>query len=129
MVVYNKLKEESDVDMIRRNHELRKEFRENVRGGQGNVTLEHILEPEDIFNKGRLFAKITVEPGCGVGEHQHTGEMEGFYILRGEATVEDNGQTFVLKEGDVLYTHDGGSHSLYNSGKTTLEYLAIIISK
>lgn len=115
--------------MIRRKNAFRTETRENIRGGEGTIFIEHLLESKEYFNKGRMFSKITIAPGCSVGEHTHTGEIEAFYILKGEATVTDNGQTSVLRAGDVLYTQDGGSHSLTNNADTDLEYLAIIISK
>lgn len=115
--------------MIRRNGEFPVEVRERARGGEGSLKLEHLLTADEFFHKGRMIAKITLEPGCSMGQHKHEGEMELYYILSGEATVTDETEAKTLYPGDVMYTGDGGSHSIANAGKETLTLLAVIISK
>lgn len=115
--------------MIRRNGEFPVEVRQRARGGEGDLKVEHLLNQEEFFNKGKLMARITLEPGCSMGQHKHEGEMELYYILSGEATVTDETEVKTLYPGDVMYTGDGGSHSIANKGEETLTLLAVIISK
>ena len=50
------------------------EIRERMRGGNGNGEILHILNIDEM-RKVRLFAKITLNPGCSIGMHQHEGEL------------------------------------------------------
>ena len=91
--------------------------------------MEHLLEVgKDEFNgKGRLFAKNTLKPGWSVGYHKHEGDAEAYYILKGEAILDDNGEKVALKAGDLAYTPNGSSHSIENVGDTDLEFIALIL--
>jgi len=103
--------------------------RENMRGGDGVVKIEELLLPAEIYDKGRLFGKITLEPGASIGAHVHEGEMEGFYIICGEAELFDNGKTVKLFPGDTSLNISGEEHALKNVGDTTLEVIALVLYK
>ena len=76
---------------------------------------------------GRLFAKMTLEPGCSIGWHEHHGESETFYILAGAARYCDNGEWVTLRAGDCAYTPSGEGHSIANAGTQPLEFMALIV--
>ena len=102
---------------------------EAMRGGVGSVRIEELLNKEGLYDKGRLFARITLKPGCSIGYHVHEGEMEAFYILNGSAQYDDNGTTVTLVPGDIAYTPDGNGHSVANNGSEDVEMLALILYK
>ena len=56
--------------------QMKPEIRTEMRGGKGNVELLHILGEDGLNQRGRLFAEITLEPGCSIGYHEHHGESE-----------------------------------------------------
>ena len=66
--------------MIRKAADCKKEYRENMRGGNGTVEITNFATPDELNNKGRLFANITLNPGCGIGFHTHENESELFYL-------------------------------------------------
>ena len=103
------------------------ETRENMRGGDGAAILHHIVPKENLPGNCRLYSRITLDPGCSIGEHTHTGEAELFYILSGYAEMTDNGKPITLEAGDVCMTGNPGSHSIRNAGTELLEILAVII--
>ena len=37
---------------------------ENMAGGRGHVTIKHILGEKELNGKCRLYAEVTIEPGC-----------------------------------------------------------------
>lgn len=113
--------------MIKKAEEMRLEIREQMRGGNGKAEILHILNIDDIKGKVRLFAKITLNPGCSIGMHQHEGEEEAYYILSGTARVNDNGTEKIVKPGDVVLTGNGASHSIENAADTPLEFIAVIM--
>ena len=113
--------------MIKRNSSYEVKINENMRGGVGSVKIEQLLTPDELNNKGRLFAKITLEPGCSIGFHVHENEMESFTILCGEAEYDDNGEAIKLYPGDTSYTPAGDGHAIKNTGDTMLEFIALIL--
>jgi len=101
---------------------------ENMRGGNGSVKIENLLTPDDLYNKGRLFARITLDPGASIGYHVHEGEMESYHIISGEAEYDDNGkETIILRAGDTAYTPNGEGHSVKSIGDVPLVFIALIV--
>ena len=114
--------------MIKRNGSFQAEVRERMRGGDGSAKIEHIWKPKEELGAAstRLFAKVTLEPGCGIGTHPHDKEEEVYVILKGEAEVEDGDKKAILKPGDSILTGNGATHSIKCHGSETLEFLAVI---
>ena len=100
---------------------------ENMCGGKGHVIIEHILGEKELNGKCGLYAKVTIEPGCTLGYHEHHHESETYYILSGQGLYNDNGQKRPVKPGDVTYTPDGCGHGLDNTGDEDLTFMALII--
>jgi len=113
--------------MIKRANEMVKKIKEQMRGGKGSVEILHIFKQEELKGKARLCAKITLEPGCSIGLHQHDNEEEIFYVIQGKGTVDDNGTLSEVKAGDAILTGNGASHSIENTGDSTLELMAVIL--
>ena len=89
----------------------------------------HVLvEPEEMYGAGRLYAKITLSPGAALAYHRHDDEMESFYVAKGTCLMSDNGETVYLKEGDVMVTPHGQEHSIANDTDEPVELIATIIS-
>ncbi len=84
-------------------------------------------DKNELNGKGRMFAKITLPPGSSVGWHEHVGDSEAYYILRGQALVNDNGTEVELAAGDVVLTSDGESHSIANNGDQDLVFIALVL--
>ena len=45
-----------------------------------------LLEP-DLPSNFKLVAEFTIDPGCSIGKHDHTGNTELYFITDGEFTV------------------------------------------
>lgn len=104
-----------------------KELRHEMRGGKGNVELLHIFKQDEMTGKARLFARITLNPGCSIGMHKHENEEEIFYVLSGKGTLNDNGNITELSPGDASLTGNGSSHSIENNGSEPLVFIAAIL--
>ena len=100
---------------------------ENMCGGKGHVIIEHILGEKELNGKCGLYAKVTIEPGCTLGYHEHHGESETYFILSGEGNYNDNGTVRKVKKGDVTYTGNGFGHRLDNTTDEDLVFMALII--
>ena len=55
--------------MIRKADECKVEIREHMRDGDGQVQIQHFVDSAELYEKGRLFARLTLEPGCSIGFH------------------------------------------------------------
>ena len=113
--------------MIRRKDSTCVVVNEKMRGGDGRVVIEHLLDKDELHGKGRLYARLTLKQGCSIGYHVHEGEMETFYVIKGTASYNDNGTQVELQCGDVAYTPDGCGHSVSNNHAEDLELIALIV--
>ncbi|MBR2259649.1 MAG: cupin domain-containing protein [Blautia sp.] len=114
--------------MIRRAENCMVEYREKMRDGNGTVKLTgFIAGPEELNGKGRLFSKITLEPGCSIGYHIHDKDAELFYILSGTASYNDNGEIVTVKAGDVTICPTGQGHGIANETEEVVELIAVIV--
>ena len=113
--------------MIRKADECKKEFREKMRDGNGTVEITNfIVGPEELCNKGRMFSRITLKSGCSIGFHIHEKDSELFYILKGEAEYNDNGEIRTVKAGDLTICPEGEGHGITNNSDEVLEFVALI---
>lgn len=97
-------------------------------GGDGHVLIEPLLGDKEMDGKVKLFARVTLEPGCSLGYHEHHGNSETYYILTGSGRYNDNGVLLDVGPGDVTFTPSGSGHGLANTGKDNLEFMALIIN-
>jgi mannose-6-phosphate isomerase-like protein (cupin superfamily) len=112
--------------MLKTSDQMQKEIKKNMRGGDGEIEILHLVNKEDLTN-ARLLSKITMPPGAGIGEHDHVNETEYYIILEGQGIANDDGKDINVKSGDVLITGNGARHSIKNSGDCDLVMLAVII--
>ena len=112
---------------IKRDGEYNVELREAMRGGNGTVKITSLVSNDALYNKGRLFGKITLEPGCSIGYHVHETDCEMFHILSGSATYNDNGVETVVHAGDTTVTPAGSGHSIANNTNAPCEIIALIV--
>lgn len=100
---------------------------QNMCGGKGHLIIKHLLGEQELNGKCGLYAEVTIEPGCSLGFHEHHGESETYYILKGQGIYSDNGVLRMVKAGDVTFTPDGQGHALTNTEDTDLVFMALII--
>lgn len=113
--------------MIKRAGTITEEIKPTMLGGKGEIKFIHLLEGAEFQGKGRLFSRILIKPGCSIGYHQHKGDVEAYFVLKGEAAYYDNGEKTILKPGDVAFTDNMQSHSIENEGTEDVELIALIL--
>jgi len=114
--------------MKKTKEDLPVKINEKMRGGEGSVRVETMLTPEEMHNKGRLYARLTIMQGSSIGYHVHERETETFLVLSGSGEYSDNGVITDVCAGDVLYTPEGSGHSIKNkSGSEELVLIALIL--
>jgi quercetin dioxygenase-like cupin family protein len=79
-----------------------------------------IDEPLGARHHRMLF--IEYQPGVSIGLHDHTFE-EAYYILSGEVQATLDGERYLLKPGDVVWTAVGCVHAFANVGRVPVQWL------
>lgn len=113
--------------MVRKTMQMNIRHREHVAGGEGCLLSQDVFVESEMAGKARMCSKITLPPGSSIGEHPHVDDAEIYYVLKGELTVTDDGDTFLLHAGDGVFTAQGGKHSVKNNSDNDAEFLAVII--
>lgn len=113
--------------MILREENFKIVENENMRGGDGVVTIVQFQEAKNMKNC-RLMSKIIIPVGASIGQHEHLNETEHYIILEGTGIVVDNGKEEKVSAGDVVETAHGSSHSISNNGNSDLVMIAVIVT-
>ena len=99
-------------------------------GGKGEVQIEHLLTEKELDGKCKMYARITIKPGCSIGLHEHHGNTETMHILQGEALYNDNGTEIKLHAGATTFCPDGEKHSIENCAVSgDLVFMGLVIIK
>lgn len=102
------------------------EKRVAMRGGDGEVILEHVSK-NNLPANVRLMARITLNKNCSIGYHVHENETEIFHFISGSGTVDDNGTIREVTGGDSLITPSGCGHAVSNKNDEPLIIFATIV--
>lgn len=76
------------------------------------------------------FIDFTILPvGTTIGLHTHADDEEEYYlILRGQGRMTCDGETFVVKPGDLIRNGPSGTHSLENTGDEPIQLFVFEVS-
>lgn len=113
--------------MVIKQDAMRTEQKEKMRGGSGTVEIRHMMPDESFDGHGRMYAIITLNPGCSIGWHEHIGESESYVMLSGTAKLNDNGKEVILETGDCAVCADGEGHAVENCGTEPVRIAALIL--
>lgn len=95
-------------------------------GGKGEAQVLTVIDASVFQGQNQMFARVTLQPGCSIGYHQHSGNSEVYYILSGSGSYSDNGILRPVTAGDSTFCPDGEWHSLENTGHIPLVFMALI---
>lgn len=113
--------------MVRHNEAA---VKEHLRGGEGHVVLYHILSGEELMGHGTMYARVVIPPHCSIGWHQHAGNTEPYYIIKGEGTFIDNDKSrTTVRPGDICTIRCGQWHSMENNSGEDLEMIALVLNE
>lgn len=113
--------------MVRKTNVVTKE---GLRDGKGSAEIHHIVPAEELMGHGKMFAHVILKPHSSIGWHQHVGDTEPYYIIKGEGIFIDNDKSkTTVKAGDVCVIEVGQWHSLENNTDENLELIALVINE
>lgn len=119
---------EEKCNMIRKKDDKQTMTKPAPFDGKGEITVRSLLNgPQEMSEKGRVFAHTTVYPRSEIGFHIHMGDSETYYILSGTGMYNDNGRKVMVTAGDVTYTAPGEGHGIACVGEEPVEMIALIL--
>ncbi len=95
--------------------------RQDVMKGLEGVFLNWLIDSKFGASHHRM-AFIEYQPGVGIGPHDHTFE-ESYFVLSGEIEGVLDGQPYLAKAGDFLWTGVGCVHSFQNKSAQPVRWL------
>jgi quercetin dioxygenase-like cupin family protein len=95
--------------------------RTNVAPGLDGVFLKWMID-EHFGARHHRMLFIEYQPGVSIALHDHTFE-EAYFILSGEVQGTMDGETYLAKPGDVLWTSVGCVHTFVNVGQEPVRWL------
>lgn len=102
----------------------------NLRGGEGTVEIHHILTKDELMGHGSMYAHVVLPPHTSLGFHQHVGNTEPYYVIKGNGIFVDNdGSRTEIHPGDVCVIDVGQSHAIENPNESPLEVIALVINE
>ncbi|MFI0373374.1 cupin domain-containing protein [Actinomadura sp. 1N219] len=89
-------------------------------------SIKWFVTPSSVPGAGSTLGEVIVNPGQGHARHNHPNAEEVIYVISGEATqMVDDGDPFIIREGDAVHIPKGVWHSTYN---TTWRPLRLIVT-
>lgn len=113
--------------LIRKKEDMKQETFEKRWNGTGQHHVVHLLNPDELNGKGRLFAENTLLPGASIGMHPHKGDTEVYYFLEGTGLYQTEDEDYEVHAGDLTLVEDGRSHGIKNIGLSPLKFIALIL--
>jgi quercetin dioxygenase-like cupin family protein len=68
---------------------------------------------------------VLIPPGCEVGWHHHSMQMETVFLLQGQSTLTIDKSEQPLHAGQIVAIPLGAEHTLRNNGTQPVEIMAI----
>lgn len=114
--------------MFFRLSEMEGSRREKIKDGPGGALCYYCIAPGEKPQGSRftMVARMELDPGAAVGEHEHSRDEEFYVVLSGNGLFFDDGVRHEIGPGDMMITLQGHSHSIENTGSEPLVFVAVI---
>lgn len=92
----------------------------NFKGGEKSLNAQMFWDGTNRILHGILI------PGASIGQHTHEENSEILFVIKGEGTIIDDGESKPIVAGQCTYCPKGHSHSLVNTSEADLEFYAVV---
>jgi len=98
---------------------------ENCHEGKGSLSFCEIIKGRPWSSGFRYFHDDVLEPGASIGEHNHDGTEEIYFVVEGKGTMILDGKQHPIGPGDLSLVESGHSHGIMNSNESTMRLLVV----
>ncbi|WP_280401414.1 cupin domain-containing protein [Nocardia carnea] len=96
-----------------------------VHGGEGAMLWTRFATGAHLYGDWDGIEWVAFEPGGRAGLHTHSHTEEIWFILRGTAEIELDGEKYSVEPGSIVVTPLHSRHALWNTGGERIEYIVI----
>ena len=98
---------------------------EDLPGHFGGAFSKMLVRPEPSGSRLLDYRISTYQPKGYVEPHSHLVQEQIYHILEGEALMELEGRTRVVRKHDVIFVPPGITHAIYNTGLADLTFIVV----
>jgi mannose-6-phosphate isomerase-like protein (cupin superfamily) len=96
------------------------------KGGTGQILIGDLFTADELGDAWDFVQCVTLPPGSAIGQHQHRGDEEIYYIIEGQGTMTTDEGTYQVGPGTAALSKSGGHHGLAN---TTASDMTILVAQ
>lgn len=96
-----------------------------VHGGEGAMLWTRFATGSHLYGDWDGIEWVAFEPGGRAGLHTHSHTEEIWFILKGTADIELDGEHYHVEPGSIVITPLHSQHALWNTGTERVEYVVI----
>lgn len=100
---------------------------ENRMGGKGTGELRIVMEDKELGGRAKMVGSILLHPQSSIGYHQHVGNLEIYYVLKGEGLFTLNDKTEPIHAGQIGFMQPGDWHGIENTGNEDMLISAVVL--
>lgn len=100
---------------------------ENRMGGKGTGELHIVMEDAELEGRAKALLTIVLHPESSIGCHEHKGNMEIYYVLKGEGIFTLNGESSPIHAGQAGSMKPGDVHGIENTGSEDMVISAVVL--
>lgn len=94
-------------------------------GGEGSCRWKQLINGMHLNGPWNCVEYVVIPPQASCGRHTHLQTEEIYYILRGAAEMDLNGEQVALTAGDLVTAPIGTSHGTVNHGEADMEFFVV----
>lgn len=91
----------------------------------GGALSKPLVMPENLKSQHLDYRISMYQPKAHVARHSHKVQEQVYHVLDGEALMEIDGKTQVVRKHDVIYLPPGVEHAITNTGLTDLVFIVV----
>ncbi|MEH2929032.1 cupin domain-containing protein [Clostridiaceae bacterium] len=100
---------------------------ENRAGGKGTGVIHSVMDEETLDGHAKAILSVVLHPGSSIGNHQHVGNLEIYYVLKGEGIFTLNGESQPIHAGQAGSMKPGDWHGIENTGTEDMLISAVML--
>ncbi len=100
---------------------------ENRAGGKGTGVIHSVMDEKDLDGHAKAILSVVLHPGSSIGSHQHVGNLEIYYVLKGEGIFTLNGEARPIHAGQAGSMKPGDWHGIENTGSEDMLISAVML--
>jgi mannose-6-phosphate isomerase-like protein (cupin superfamily) len=94
-------------------------------GGEVIKDNDQYLLKDNKFGNNLILSSTMLRANQSTNGHEHKGQEEVYYFVKGKGEMEIDSKRFDVQEGDIVCIEDGEFHRVHNTGHLGLYFVCV----